>query len=56
MRTGLYSSPHLHRLEERFTVDGKPAAPAEVVALVDEVRDAVDRLEREDSLAVTSAP
>ena len=49
VRTGLYCSPHLHRLEERFTVDGKPASPAELVALVDEVRDAVERLEREES-------
>jgi dihydrofolate synthase / folylpolyglutamate synthase len=48
--TGLYSSPHLHRLEERFTVDGQPAAPDEVVALVDEVREAVDRVEGEDAL------
>src|SRR5215475_11458276 len=40
--TVLYSSPHLHRLEERFTVDGKPAGPDEVVALVDELREAVD--------------
>lgn len=50
VHTGLYSSPHLHRLEERFTVDGQPAAAEEVVALVDEVREAVDRLEREDVL------
>ncbi len=50
VRTGLYSSPHLHRLEERFTVDAQPAAPVEVIALVDEVRDAVDWLEREESL------
>jgi len=48
VRTGLYSSPHLHRLEERFTVDGKPASPAEVVGLVDEVREAVERLECDD--------
>ena len=48
VRTGLYSSPHLHRLEERFTVDGRPAAPGEVVALVDEVREAVDRVEAEE--------
>src|SRR5215813_7060495 len=32
VRTGLYSSPHLHRLEERFTVGGKAAQPDEVVA------------------------
>ena len=49
VRTGLYCSPHLHRLEERFTVDGKPATPAELVALVDEVREAVERLERDDA-------
>src|SRR5262245_39907495 len=48
VRTGLYSSPHLHRLEERFVVDGKSAAPEEVVALVDEVREAVDRVESEE--------
>jgi dihydrofolate synthase / folylpolyglutamate synthase len=50
VRTGLYSSPHLHRLEERFTVDAQPAAPDEIIALVDEVRDAVDWLEREEVL------
>ena len=48
VRTGLYSSPHLHRLEERFAVDGRPAEPEEVVALVDEVREAVDRVELEE--------
>jgi dihydrofolate synthase/folylpolyglutamate synthase len=49
VRTGLYCSPHLHRLEERFTIDGSPAAPSELVQLVDLVRDADDQLEREDS-------
>lgn len=50
VRTGLYTSPHLHRLEERFTVDGRPATPDQVVSLVDEVREAVERLEREEAL------
>ena len=45
IRAGLYSSPHLHRLEERFTIDGRPAAPEEVIGLVDDVREAVDRVE-----------
>ncbi len=49
VRTGLYCSPHLHRLEERFTVDGKPASPAELIELVDVAREAVEHLEREDS-------
>jgi dihydrofolate synthase/folylpolyglutamate synthase len=48
VRTGLYCSPHLHRLEERFTVDGKPASVAELVALVDEVREAVESLDLDD--------
>ena len=49
VRTGLYCSPHLHRLEERFTVDGKPASPAELIELVDVAREAVEQLEREDN-------
>jgi dihydrofolate synthase/folylpolyglutamate synthase len=48
VRTGLYCSPHLHRLEERFTVDDQPASAAELIALVDEVREAVEPLELED--------
>jgi len=48
VRTGLYCSPHLHRLEERFTVDGVAASPAEMSALVDEVRECVEQLERDD--------
>ena len=38
VRTGLFCSPHLHRLEERFRVDGGEASPEELVALVDAVR------------------
>jgi dihydrofolate synthase/folylpolyglutamate synthase len=48
VRTGLYCSPHLHRLEERFTVDGRPASRTEVIDLVDEVREVVAQLERDD--------
>src|SRR5262249_29123663 len=48
VRTGLYCSPHLHRLEERFTIDGEPAGPAELIALVDEVQEAVEPLELDD--------
>ena len=48
VRTGLYCSPHLHHLEERFTVDGRPASRTELVDLVDQVRDVADQLERDD--------
>jgi dihydrofolate synthase/folylpolyglutamate synthase len=47
LRTGLYCSPHLHRLEERFTIDGNPASPSELVTLVDVVREAVEQLEQD---------
>jgi dihydrofolate synthase / folylpolyglutamate synthase len=48
VRTALYCSPHLHVLEERFQIDGKPATTSECAALVDDVREAVERLEHDD--------
>ena len=45
VRTGLYCSPHLHRLEERFSVDGNPASQADLVEMVDVLRDTVEQLE-----------
>jgi dihydrofolate synthase / folylpolyglutamate synthase len=33
-RTGVFSSPHLERIEERFAVDGEPCSSDELVALV----------------------
>lgn len=43
-RTGLFVSPHLHVLEERFPVDGRLASRAQVVSLVDRLREAVERI------------
>lgn len=49
-RVGVFSSPHLERIEERFVVDGQPCSPEELVALVEQVRPAVDRMdERADA-------
>jgi dihydrofolate synthase/folylpolyglutamate synthase len=48
VRAGLFCSPHLHRLEERFRVDGSEATAAELVGLVDAVRPAVDALDASD--------
>ena len=45
VRTGLYCSPHLHRLEERFSIDGSPASQVDLVKMVDLLREAVDQLE-----------
>jgi dihydrofolate synthase/folylpolyglutamate synthase len=40
-RTGLFTSPHLCSVEERFQVDGRPITPAELDSLLAEVRDCV---------------
>ena len=52
LRTGLYTSPHLHRLEERFVVDGQQCTEAELVALLSEIQQAVEQL---DALAACKA-
>jgi dihydrofolate synthase/folylpolyglutamate synthase len=41
-RTGLFTSPHLCRLEERFLVDNRAILPGELAVLLGEVRDAVE--------------
>jgi dihydrofolate synthase/folylpolyglutamate synthase len=43
-RTGLYTSPHLIELGERFVVDGRPAAPAELREAAEAVRAASEEL------------
>src|SRR5579875_1405969 len=37
-RTGLFTSPHLCRVEERFQVDGQAISTAELTTLLDEIR------------------
>jgi dihydrofolate synthase / folylpolyglutamate synthase len=48
IRTGLFCSPHLHVLEERFSIDGRSAAPEEIVALTDSVRPLVTEFDAGD--------
>ena len=45
-RTGLFTSPHLERLEERFMVDGRPCSAAELVTLVDKLRPIVAEMDQ----------
>jgi dihydrofolate synthase/folylpolyglutamate synthase len=45
-RVGLFTSPHVHRFEERLTVDGREPTHDEFVELLEEVRGAIDQLER----------
>lgn len=55
-RTGLSCSPHLHRLEERFRVDGREATPDELTSLVEAIRPAVAALDAEAATAGHRGP
>lgn len=46
-RTGLYTSPHLQRTEERLAIDGRHASPEEFMSLLALVRPTVDALDEE---------
>jgi dihydrofolate synthase/folylpolyglutamate synthase len=52
-RTGCYTSPHLVRVEERFTIDGVPVTPAELEAAVEHLRALIDRLRGSGQLQAT---
>ena len=45
--TGLFSSPHLERIEERFAVNGQQCSEQELVSLVDQLRPIVQTMDRE---------
>jgi dihydrofolate synthase/folylpolyglutamate synthase len=48
-RVGLFTSPHLERVEERIQVDRVPISPAELAARMEEVSPAVMQLEGESN-------
>src|SRR5260370_38446938 len=45
-RTGLFTSPHLCRVEERIQVNGALIQPLELAALMEEIRVAITKMER----------
>lgn len=47
LRTGLYTSPHLERIEERFVVDGQQCTEQELVRVLADVWRATRQLEAE---------
>jgi dihydrofolate synthase/folylpolyglutamate synthase len=49
-RTGLYTSPHLERIEERIVLDGQICPPGEFLSLAAQVQPAVEQLDREAGL------
>lgn len=49
-RVGLYTSPHLERLEERFVVGGRPCGEVELSGLIESVRGPVERMDAQAKL------
>ncbi len=47
LKTGLYTSPHLHRLEERFQIDGEPCTSADLVSLVARIEPITESIARQ---------
>jgi dihydrofolate synthase/folylpolyglutamate synthase len=45
-RTGLFTSPHLQRIEQRMMIDGQPCEAEEFTTLVDLLRPAIEVLDR----------
>ena len=43
-RTGLFTSPHLHRFPERIQIDGQPVSQAEFAQGLGEVAEAIERV------------
>lgn len=54
--TGLYTSPHLDRLEERFRVDGQLCSEEELAAITDRLRPIVASMDREALAASEAGP
>src|SRR5271163_602587 len=51
LRTGLYTSPHLERINERIRVDGEPIADDEFAASFDRVRQIIESAMASGALA-----
>ena len=55
-RTGLFSSPHLDLIEERFAVNSEPCSADELVALVDRLRPVVRAMDRQSRIRTDHDP
>lgn len=53
IRTGTFTSPHLHRVEERFSVDGMPITTEEFIQAVSDIAWFVEEYERRSGSGVT---
>jgi dihydrofolate synthase / folylpolyglutamate synthase len=54
-RVGFYSSPHLQDYNERIQVNGQCISPGQLVALVEEMKPHIERIERLTTFEITTA-
>ncbi len=47
VRAGLFTSPHLQRVEERFAVDGAACSADELIGLIEQIRPVVESMDRD---------
>ncbi len=55
LKTGLYTSPHLHTYRERIQVNGEPISRRDLAALVEEIRPVVETIPGLTVFEVTTA-
>jgi dihydrofolate synthase/folylpolyglutamate synthase len=55
-RVGLYTSPHLHAVNERMRVDGSPIPPDRLAELAEELRVALRRIGLRDAAGSADSP
>lgn len=55
-RVGTYTSPHLHRMEERIAIDGQPIDAADFTTAVAEVAEKVAQIDAERTLESSNFP
>ena len=56
LKTGLFTSPHLFRIEERFALDGAPCGENELAEAILEVRDALAAFARNGNTGSIKTP
>lgn len=55
-RTGLFTSPHLEKVEERLAVDGQPCSSEEFAGLLSQIMPAIQAMDREGLAHVPPEP
>jgi dihydrofolate synthase/folylpolyglutamate synthase len=55
-RTGLFTSPHLERIEERLAIDGEPCTSDQFVRLLDRLMPAIEVMDRQSAARTPPEP